>query len=65
MAACFSVNNNNVSVQDNEILPFRWKVDVMGNDLSTSRDGNCSPGDINKRSMQCEFRLFNGALPES
>jgi len=40
--ACFSVNNNNVSVQDNEILPYRWKVDVMQHDLSTNTN-NCTP----------------------
>jgi hypothetical protein len=63
--ACFSVNNNNISIQDNEILPFRWKVDVMGNDLSTDRNGDCTPGEINQDSMECEFRLFNGEHQES
>lgn len=37
----------------------------MGNHLSTDSNGHCTPGEINQNSMQCEFRLFNGAHQES
>ncbi len=64
MAACFSVNNNNISVQENELLPFRRNVEGANN-LTTSCSNSNSQGKILKSSLMCQFRLFNGSHPES
>lgn len=69
MAACFSLGNNNISIQDNEILPFRWKVDLMDSKTTTTCGDSTSEiennnGKIIKSSLECEFRVFNGKYPE-
>lgn len=65
MEACFSLGNMNISIQEDEILPFRWKVDLMGSKTTSSCASSSSDGKILRDSMMCEFRIFNGALPES
>jgi hypothetical protein len=64
MAACFSINNNSISLQENEILPFRRVVDNQ-NGLTSSCGNPNSAGKIIKNTLMCEFRLFNGTHPES
>jgi len=54
---CFSVSNANISVQQKEILPFRWNLLVKKGDLEEWYD--CSPGDIDK-DMTCEFVIIDG-----
>ena len=58
--ACFNIGETNLSVQENEILPF-WRT-IDQKNLLTSND-SCSPdtnNKIRKDTMSCEFRLYNG-----
>lgn len=57
--ACFNVNTN-ISVMKNEILPFRWNLELNKSDLSDDSGRTCTPGDINKDTMECYFALYNG-----
>ena len=55
---CFNIWNANLSVQENELLPFRWMVD--GDSNTTSTPCNSSNQDkIKAGSLTCTFQIYN------
>ena len=56
--ACLTVNNGNISVQEGEWMPFRWKLDAKR--LTTRTSEPCTPGQVNKDTMSCTFAITNG-----
>jgi hypothetical protein len=63
MPACFVVGEGNISIQENEFVPFRWRIEGDKNFATSCTDN--SIGKIRKNSLECEFKLFNGKLRES
>ena len=60
MVACFNVGNTNISIQENEILPYRRTIDNEHNLTSSTTCNASTEGKIKKSSMRCEFALYNG-----
>ncbi|MCX6825123.1 MAG: hypothetical protein NTY80_02755 [candidate division SR1 bacterium] len=54
---CFNLGNNNISVQENELLPFWRNVDGDKNTV-TSCDSN-KVNKIQANSLQCTFKIYN------
>ena len=65
IVACFNVGNTNLSVQENEILPYRRTIDNEHNLTSSTTCNASTDGKIRKDTMKCEFSFYNGNHLES
>jgi len=54
---CFNVGNANLSVQENELLPYRWTVDGEKNAASTCNENNKNK--VKANSLECDFKIYN------
>ncbi|MBU0626856.1 hypothetical protein KKG31_08320 [Patescibacteria group bacterium] len=61
--ACFYVNNQNISVQEDEYLPFWRKLETEGRMASSCNSSNV--GKIIEDSLMCTFSLYNGENKQS
>lgn len=54
---CFDIGNANLSVQEDEYLPFRWKVDTATKTATSCNDNNVNKIKIN--SPYCTFEIYD------
>jgi hypothetical protein len=54
---CFNISNANLSVQENEFLPFWRTVDGEKNAVSTCNENNKDKVKLN--SLTCTFKIYN------
>lgn len=55
--ACFSINNGNISVQEKELMPFRWKLETKN--IVDTNSTTCEPDTIRQDSLKCTFNIYN------
>jgi hypothetical protein len=56
--SCLSVGNGNISVQNNEIMPFWWRIADISNIVDISRCIEDLENDIQESSMKCFFSII-------
>lgn len=57
LAGCFNVGNANLSVQENELLPF-WRT-VDGDKNTTTTCDASKENKVQSNSLQCTFKIYN------
>ncbi|AHB40888.1 hypothetical protein P148_SR1C00001G0073 [candidate division SR1 bacterium RAAC1_SR1_1] len=55
--SCLSIGNANISVQNNEIMPFWWRIYDTSNIISSSKCDEDNENKIKKSTMKCGFSL--------
>lgn len=56
--SCFNVGNTNLSIQEDEILPF-WRT-IQKKENFTSSCTSSNNNKIKEGSLECEFDIYNG-----
>lgn len=57
--ACFYINNKNISIQENEWLPFRWKLDNKKNPVVRDESACTRTRQWSIKNVRCTFVLSN------